>query len=102
MCGCELGARLLSALDHVKPGDTTYITVIRPLHGGYHRTMRIALHIDYETDAAGNNPTGISPAAAVSDRKRGELNRPTRARGRGDPASCINTGCRGQPLPKEA
>ncbi|MGA9723033.1 MAG: PDZ domain-containing protein [Candidatus Binatus sp.] len=59
---------LLSALDHVKPGDTTYITVIRPLHGGYHRTMRIALHIDFETDAAGNKipPPGVSPAAAPS------------------------------------
>ena len=42
------------ALGHLKPGDTTYITVIRPLAGGYHRTMRIALHIDHETDAAGN------------------------------------------------
>ena len=45
---------ILHALGHLKPGDTTYITVIRPLAGGYHRTMRIALHIDNETDAAGN------------------------------------------------
>ena len=56
------------ALGHLKPGDTTYITVIRPLPGGYHRTMRIALHIDHETDAAGNilpiPPT--SPGAAPS------------------------------------
>jgi hypothetical protein len=56
------------ALDHLKPGDTTYITVIRPLPGGYHRTMRIALHIDHETDAAGNilPLPGASPAAAPS------------------------------------
>jgi hypothetical protein len=56
------------ALDHLKPGDTTYITVIRPLPGGYHRTMRIALHIDHETDAAGNilPLPGTSPAAAPS------------------------------------
>lgn len=56
------------ALDHLKPGDTTYITVIRPLPGGYHRTMRIALHIDHETDAAGNilHLPGTSPAAAPS------------------------------------
>jgi hypothetical protein len=56
------------ALDHLKPGDTTYITVIRPLVGGYHRTMRIALHIDHETDAAGNilPLPGTSPAAAPS------------------------------------
>jgi hypothetical protein len=56
------------ALYHLKPGDTTYITVIRPLAGGYHRTMRIALHIDHETDAAGNilPLPGTSPAAAPS------------------------------------
>ncbi len=56
------------ALDHLKPGDTTYITVIRPLAGGYHRTMRIALHIDHETDAAGNilPLPGTSPATAPS------------------------------------
>jgi hypothetical protein len=59
---------ILHALDHLKPGDTTYITVIRPLPGGYHRTMRIAIHIDHETDAAGNiiPRPGTSPAAAPS------------------------------------
>ena len=59
---------ILHALGHIKPGDTTYITVIRPLPGGYHRTMRIALHIDYETDAAGNKimPPGAAPSAAPS------------------------------------
>jgi hypothetical protein len=56
------------ALGHLKPGDTAYITVIRPLAGGYHRTMRIALHIDHETDAAGNilPLPGASPSAAPS------------------------------------
>jgi hypothetical protein len=56
------------ALDHLKPGDTVYITVIRPLPGGYHRTMRIALHIDHLTDAAGNIVPlpGTSPGAAPS------------------------------------
>jgi hypothetical protein len=56
------------ALGHLKPGDTAYITVIRPLAGGYHRTMRIALHIDHETDAAGNilPLPGTSPGAAPS------------------------------------
>jgi PDZ domain len=54
------------ALGYLKPGDTTYITLIRPLPGGYHRTMRIALHIDNETDAAGNiiPQPGTPPAAA--------------------------------------
>jgi hypothetical protein len=56
------------ALGHLKPGDTAYITVIRPLVGGYHRTMRIAIHIDHETDAAGNilPLPGTSPGAAPS------------------------------------
>jgi hypothetical protein len=56
------------ALGHLKPGDTAYITVIRPLPGGYHRTMRIALHIDHETDAKGNilPLPGSSPAAMPS------------------------------------
>ena len=59
---------IVHALGHLKPGDTTYITVIRPLAGGYHRTMRIALHIDHETDTAGNvlPLPGTSPAAAPS------------------------------------
>jgi PDZ domain-containing protein len=59
---------ILHALGHLKPGDITYITIIRPLPGGYHRTMRIALHIDHLTDAAGNTipPPGTSPGAAPS------------------------------------
>jgi hypothetical protein len=59
---------ILHALGHLKPGDTTYITVIRPLTGGYHRTMRIAIHIDHLTDAAGNiiPQPGTSPGAAPS------------------------------------
>ena len=59
---------ILHALGHLKPGDITYITVIRPLPGGYHRTMRIALHIDHLTDAAGNiiPSPGTSPGAAPS------------------------------------
>jgi len=53
---------ILHALGHLKPGDTTYITVIR-LQGRYHQTMRIALHIDHETDVSGNI---IPPAGALS------------------------------------
>jgi len=45
---------LVTMLHHLKPGDTTYITVIRPIPGGSHKTMRIALHIDREVDALGN------------------------------------------------
>jgi PDZ domain len=60
---------ILHALGHLKPGDTTYITVIRPLKDPpFHRTMRIALHIDYETDAAGNKipPPAAAPHAGPS------------------------------------
>jgi PDZ domain-containing protein len=59
---------ILHALGHLKPGDTAYLTVIRPLKGGYHRTMRIAVHIDNETDAAGNiiPRPGMLPGAAPS------------------------------------
>jgi S1-C subfamily serine protease len=54
---------LLTALGHLKPGDTTYFTVIRPLPGGSHTTMRIALHIDREVDPLGNP----YPAASSRD-----------------------------------
>lgn len=42
---------IAAALDRLRPGDTTYITVIRPVVGGGHRTMRVALHIDREIEA---------------------------------------------------
>ena len=42
------------ALENLKPGDTTYFTVIRPIPGGSHQTMRIALHITREVDGLGN------------------------------------------------
>jgi S1-C subfamily serine protease len=54
---------LLTALGHLKPGDTTYFTIIRPLPGGSHRTMRIAVHIDREVDAFGN------PTSSASSRR---------------------------------
>jgi hypothetical protein len=58
-------SEMLSALGRIKAGDTTYITVIRPLIGGGHRTMRIKVHVDYETDANGKilKPPGSSPGA---------------------------------------
>ena len=58
---------LLTALGHLKPGDTTYFTVIRPIPGGSHTTMRIALHIDREVDPMGNPyPAASSRACRVS------------------------------------
>ena len=43
-----------TALHNLKPGDTTYFTVIRPIPGGSHQTLRIALHITREVDGLGN------------------------------------------------
>jgi hypothetical protein len=54
------------ALDRLKPGDTAYLTVIRPLAGGYHRTMRIKLHIDQEIDAKGKIVPAPSAAPSVT------------------------------------
>ncbi|MDO8433528.1 MAG: PDZ domain-containing protein [Candidatus Binatus sp.] len=54
---------LTDSLGHLRPGDTTYVTVIRPLPGGAHRTMRIAMHLDRETIANGPAPaTAAAPA----------------------------------------
>jgi hypothetical protein len=57
------------ALSHLKPGDTTYLTIVRPLPGGSHRTMRIALHIDREVDASGN-PYPLASEACREDHKK--------------------------------
>ncbi len=43
-----------AALDRLRPGDTTYLTVIRPVVGGGHRTMRVAVHVDREIEAPRN------------------------------------------------
>ncbi len=63
----------LTALGHLKPGDTTYITVIRPIPGGSHRTMRIALHIDREVDASGNPYPPSSTECRVNHKCRPEF-----------------------------
>jgi hypothetical protein len=52
---------LINALGNLRPGDTTYITVIRPLPGGAHQTMRIAMHLDKEGET---NPPASAPLAA--------------------------------------
>jgi hypothetical protein len=36
----------MRAIDPLRAGDTVYVTVIRPLVGGSHQTLRIAMHID--------------------------------------------------------
>ncbi len=42
-------AELDAAMLKLKPGDTMYLTVIRPLPGGNHKTMKIAIKIGRET-----------------------------------------------------
>jgi hypothetical protein len=83
--------QLLTALSHIKPGDTAYITIIRPLPGGSHRTMRIALHVDREVDASGN-PYPLSSEACRVKHKCGPefdptLSKPFDAPAKDDPHS---------------
>ena len=87
---------MLHALGHLKPGDITYITVIRPLPGGYHRTMRIALHIDHLTDAAGKHHTRATPEHRRAKAPSQSAPPPSNRR---SPASFL-TGCRGHPCRK--
>ena len=51
-----------AAIIKLKPGDTMYLTVIRPMPGGSHKTMKIAVEIGRETfDVAAN---AAAPARA--------------------------------------
>lgn len=52
---------LTHALDHLRPGDTTYLTVIRPVIGGTHQTLRVALKIDREIIPYSAKPRVVSP-----------------------------------------
>jgi len=36
----------MAAINPLRAGDTVYVTVIRPIVGGSHQTLRIAMHID--------------------------------------------------------
>jgi len=55
-----------AAMLKLKPGDTMYLTIIRPLPGGNHKTMKIAVKIGRETfDVAASappKPTASAPA----------------------------------------
>ena len=65
-----------TALGHLKPGDTTYVTVIRPIPGGSHQTIRVALHIDREVDPLGNPYPYSSTACRVSGKCGPEFGHP--------------------------
>ena len=41
---------LMAALDTLRAGDVVYFTVIRPVVGGGHRTLRIVVHVDSMLD----------------------------------------------------
>jgi hypothetical protein len=55
-------------LAKLKPGDTMYLTVIRPLPGGNHKTMKIAIKVgapgETVADAGGSGSSGPSPSDA--------------------------------------
>jgi S1-C subfamily serine protease len=59
---------LEAALKTLKPGDTMYLTIIRPLPGGAHRTMKIAIKIGAmgqplaKADGSGDVPSSSSGA----------------------------------------
>jgi len=63
--------QLKTVLSHIKPGDTAYVTIIRPIPGGSHQTMRIAMHIDREVDASGNPYPRPSKACIANPHKCG-------------------------------
>jgi hypothetical protein len=48
----------MRAIDPLRAGDTVYVTVIRPIVGGSHQTLRIAMHIDetLPASAVSRNP----------------------------------------------
>jgi PDZ domain len=80
-----------TALSHLKPGDTTYLTVIRPIPGGSHQTIRVALHIDREVDPSGNPYPLSSTACRVNHKCHPEpdpmLRKPFDAPAKDDPHS---------------
>jgi S1-C subfamily serine protease len=54
---------LEAALSRLKPGDTMYLTVIRP-EGNSHKTMKIAVHLGAVGEPLANaGPSGSMPPA---------------------------------------
>jgi S1-C subfamily serine protease len=57
-----------SELDKLKPGDTMYLTVLRPLPGNAHSEMKIAVKVGEPNDLAqGSSPPGATAAPPPSD-----------------------------------
>lgn len=57
------------AIKDLKPGDTMYVTIIRPLPGGSHKTMKIAIKIGQV-----NQPIAKADAAPPASPKSSESN----------------------------
>lgn len=54
--------QLEDRLAQLKPGDTTYITVLRPLPSGGHQTLKLAVHLGrYGQPVANSAPTNVPP-----------------------------------------
>jgi PDZ domain-containing protein len=56
-------------LAKLKPGDTMYLTVIRPLPGGAHKTMKIAVKVGEpgENLAAAGSPGATAPSSSDAE-----------------------------------
>jgi hypothetical protein len=56
-------------LAKLKPGDTMYLTVIRPLPGGAHKTMKIAVKVGEpgENLAAAGSPSAAAPSPSDAE-----------------------------------
>jgi len=54
-------------LAKLKPGDTMYLTVIRPLPGGNHKTMKIAVKVGEPGEAMAEAGSGSGAAPSPSD-----------------------------------
>jgi hypothetical protein len=59
----ELDAAMLK----LKPGDTMYLTVIRPLPGGNHKTMKIAIKIGRETMQVAKSAPALHPESEAEN-----------------------------------
>jgi S1-C subfamily serine protease len=60
-------AELDAAMSKLKPGDTMYLTVIRPLPGGNHKTMKIAIKIGRETMQVARSTSAPHPESEAEN-----------------------------------
>jgi S1-C subfamily serine protease len=51
-----------NSIAHLKPHDTMYVTVVRPIISGGHRTLRIAIKLGGVTEAMAAPPAEPAPS----------------------------------------